>query len=108
MVGSAAGQNTASAELAVQMTDFSVQEIDWAKSVASGNCKAILNCNGPGRTDGVKGRKDLSNKVCDSAGAKLAVAYRGWSVGELTKFQRAFSCGGGGGGGGGRKRKRRN
>lgn len=61
--GSAAGKNTASAELAIKMTDYSVQEIDWAKAVASGTCKALPTCNGSGRTDGVKGRKDISDKV---------------------------------------------
>lgn len=66
--GSASGQSTASSDLATKMTDYSVTEIDWAKAIAKGSCKAMPTCNGSGRTDGVKGRKDLSAKVrsrCD-------------------------------------------
>lgn len=63
LAGSAAGQSAASAELALQMTDYSVQEIDWAKSVATGTCKPLPTCNGSGRSDGVKGRKDISDAV---------------------------------------------
>lgn len=100
--GSSAGQSAASADLATQLTDYSSQEIDWAKAVAAGSCKALPTCNGAGRTDGVKGRKDITNKVrlpffstlrldaqiCGQSGSKFASAYSGWSISYLTTEQR--------------------
>mmetsp|Transcript_22371 Transcript_22371/g.88819 ORF Transcript_22371/g.88819 Transcript_22371/m.88819 type:complete len:154 (+) Transcript_22371:98-559(+) len=91
IVCSASGQSTASADLATKLTDYSVQEIDWAKSVVGGTCKPTPTCNNPkARADGVKGRKDVSKKICGQSGAALAAAWSGWSLSELGKQQKTL------------------
>lgn len=86
---SASGKSAASADLALTLTDYSVQEIDWAKAVAQGTCQALPECNGSGRTDGIKGRKDINDRVCSQSGTKLASQYSGWSISELNKQKKA-------------------
>lgn len=86
---SASGKSSASGDLALTLTDYSVQEIDWAKAVAQGTCQALPDCNGSGRTDGVKGRKDINDKICSVSGSKLASQYSGWSISELNKQKKA-------------------